>query len=389
MSSPLALLVILLIQGVLAIGVLRSFARVATMRRIRLSDQRAPFSISVLVPVLNEEQRLPAMLRALLTEARAVPEIREILIVDGGSTDQTRSVVESAMEQDPRLRFEDVSPVPLDVVGKAWGLLQGTARSSGDWLLTLDADSIVSPGLTRSLSAFAQAEHLDALSVATRQSCPGWLHSMLHPAFLATLVYRFGPPGYATRDPRRVMANGQCFFASRQALETSKALSASLASLSEDITMARTLAEAGYCVGFFEMDVVVDVQMYASAREVWTNWPRSLVMRDRHTMRATTLPFAQIFFLQALPLPMLLTALLLGLPHWFTAAQAGLLLFRLGLLAGIHGAYLRHSPTFWLSPLMDMPVFARLLHAQFQRKVAWRGRSYARGRDGTIKPMQK
>jgi dolichol-phosphate mannosyltransferase len=384
MGVYLLLLAVVTTQAALAVLVFREFLRVANMRRIPASTVPAPFSVSVIVPVLNEEQRLPAMLQALIAEAGTVPEIIEILIVDGGSTDTTRGVVMAAVALDPRVLFVDASPVPVTAVGKAWGLQQGAAVARGDWLLTLDADTIVAPGLTRALAAFVQREKIDALSVATRQLCAGWLQSMLHPAFLTTLVYRFGPPGYATRDARRVMANGQCFFAAKAALVDAHAIGSALSSLCEDITMARTLAKAGYAVGFYETDVPVVVQMYGSAREVWTNWPRSLVMRDRHAGFAAALPLAQVLLLQAAPLPLLALALIGGLPLWFVLVQALLLVCRLGVLAGVNGSYAGRAPSFWLSPLLDVPVALRLLAAQFQRRLVWRGRVYVRSRDGTI-----
>jgi dolichol-phosphate mannosyltransferase len=389
MAALLPLGLIAALQALLLIPLLRKFGRVLDQRRIPVSHAIAPFSMSIIVPVLNEEDRLPAMLGSLLAETKDVPEIVEILVVDGGSSDHTQAIVASFMALERRLAFVDVSPVPVDAVGKAWGLMQGAARARGDWLLTLDADTIVAPGLARSLASFAFLEHLDALSVATRQACPGWLQSMLHPAFLTTLVYRFGPPGFATDDPRRVMANGQCFFASKSALAASQALPAALASLCEDITIARTLASAGHAVGFFETDLPVEVQMYASAREVWANWPRSLVMRDQYADRRTAVPFAQILLLQAAPLPFLVGSLLMGFPAWFAMMQAMLLLFRLGVLFGVRGAYAVSSPTYWLSPLMDVPVSLRLVHAQFQRRLVWRGRVYARGRDGAIRAVEE
>lgn len=371
-------------QIALASLVFREFLRVASMRRIPASTAPVPFSVSVIVPVLNEERRLPAMLQALIAEASSVPDMIEILIVDGGSTDDTRGVVMAAVAQDSRVRFIDASPVPITAVGKAWGLLQGAAVARGDWLLTLDADTIVTPGLTRALAAFVHSEKIDALSVATRQLCSGWLQSMLHPAFLTTLVYRFGPPGYATRDVRRVMANGQCFFAARAALADAKAIESALASLCEDITIARTLAKAGYTVGFYETDVPVIVQMYGTAREVWANWPRSLVMRDRHAGLAAALPLAQVLLLQGAPLALLALALICGFPLWFLLVQGTLIICRMGVLIGINGSYAGRAGSFWLSPLLDAPVALRLLAAQFQRRLVWRGRVYIRSRDGII-----
>lgn len=384
MAISLLLVLVAIVQGGLATLVFREFLRAAGMRKIPLCATPAPFSISVIVPVLNEEARLPAMLQALMAEVRSVPEIVEILVVDGGSRDNTLGAVEAFVPLEPRLRFVDVSPVPISAVGKAWGLHQGAIMARGDWLLTLDADTIVSPGLTRALSAFVHAERIDALSVATRQVCAGWLQSMLHPAFLTTLVYRFGPPGYATSDARRVMANGQCFFAARAALAKSDAIGSALSSLCEDITIVRTLAKAGFAVGFYETDVPIQVQMYGTAREVWDNWPRSLVMRDQYASLAATLPLAKVALLQAAPLPLLLLGLVWGLPMWFLFVQAVLLMCRLGVLVGVHGSYISRGPGFWLSPLLDVPVALRLLVAQFQRRFSWRGRAYIRSRAGII-----
>jgi len=381
-----ALAIITLAQIILATGLLRQFRRAFAPKRIPQSQASPPFSVSILVPVLNEESRLPATLDAILAEASAVPELVDILIIDGGSSDGTARLVQSRFSRDPRLQWIDVSPVPADAVGKAWGLLQGTARARGDWVLTLDADTIIAPGLIRSLAAFVDREGLDALSVATRQASPGWLQSILHPAFLTTLVYRFGPPGYATSDPRRVMANGQCFFAARSALSRSDAIAASLSSLCEDITIVRTLARTGHRVGFFESSVPVTVQMYGSAAELWANWPRSLAMRDQFADRAAVArDMGSIIMLQAAPLPLLIGSLLLGLPIWFALAQAVLVMFRLGVLFGTNRAYSHHEPGYWLSPLADLPVTARLLHALGQRRLTWRGRAYERGRDGRIR----
>jgi len=384
MGIDLLLLVVVITQAALAVVVFRGFLRAASMRRIPASVEPAPFTVTVIVPVLNEEARLPSMLQALIAEARTVPEIAEILIVDGGSSDDTRGIVMTAAALDPRVTFVDASPVPITAVGKAWGLHHGAAAACGDWLLTLDADTIVTPGLTRALAAFVHTEKIDALSVATQQSCSGWLQSMLHPAFLTTLVYRFGPPGYTTRDARRVMANGQCFFAAKAALADANALGSALSSLCEDITIARTLTKAGYAVGFYETDVPVVVQMYGSAREVWDNWPRSLVMRDHHASRSPALPLAQVVLLQAAPLPLLVLAAIGGLPLWFLLVQAVLLVSRIGALTGVNCSYARRAASYWLSPLLDVPVAMRLLAAQFQRRLVWRGRVHVRSRNGTI-----
>jgi dolichol-phosphate mannosyltransferase len=260
----------------------------------------------------------------------------------------------------------------------------GLARASGAWVLTIDADCTVESGLTRSLASFAEKTDVVALSVATRQSAPGLLYAMLHPSLLTTLVYRFGPPGYKTTNPKDVLANGQCFFASKDALQASGALRSSLQSLCEDITIARTLASTGHRVGFFEAERSVRVEMYSSAAEAWKNWPRSLVMRDQYFDHSAVLQLARVCLVQAAPLPLAVLAAFSGFPAWFLLAQAVLLALRIGVLVGTRKAYIPRAGSFWLSPLLDLPVALRLIQVTFQRRFVWRGRAYVREDNGSV-----
>jgi dolichol-phosphate mannosyltransferase len=81
--------------------------------------QIAPATLAAIVPVLDEERRLGALLAAL---GRCGTELGEIVVVDGGSTDGTRAVARAAAERDPRVRFIDAAPVPPGWNGKAWNL---------------------------------------------------------------------------------------------------------------------------------------------------------------------------------------------------------------------------------------------------------------------------
>lgn len=383
----LALAALLAAQLALAVGLVRTFGRLARNAVIPASTEPGSVTVSIIIPVLDEESRILPCLEAVLAEADGTGEIVDILVVDGGSTDRTAAIVQDLSRTHERLVFVDASPVPEDAAGKAWGLFTGLSRARGEWVLTIDADTIVGPGLTRSLAAFVARTDVDALSVATRQSVRGPLHSLLHPAFLTTLVYRLGPPGFVTRDPRRVLANGQCFFAAKAALEESGAFRAALSSLCEDITIARTLARSGRAVGFFEAQVPVEVEMYSSAREVWANWPRSLAMRDRYSGPGSAFELARVFLVQAAPLPLTVVAVLAGLPLWFATGQAMLLAMRLGVLTGTRKGYSRVGPTFWLSPLADLPVAVRLLQMTLKRRFVWRGRAYLRDEDGMVRAV--
>lgn len=379
--NPL-LVLLALGQAALAARVFTRFVATTGGKRIARSEAPSRERVSVVLPVLDEERRLGGCLEAVIAQPE---EVAEILVVDGGSRDGTRAVVERFGARDPRVRFVDASPVPEAWTGKAWGLQAGLDHSgANEWVLCLDADVRVHPSLVRSLLAHAGRTGVEALSAATRQQLSGGLEAVLHPAFLATLVYRFGSPGGATSEPSRVQCNGQCFLVRRDALLRTGAFAASRGSLCEDVTQARQLAASGVAVGFYETDDLVEVAMYESWRETWRNWPRSLPMRDQHFGPREAVGLLELLAVQALPLPLLALALAAGAPPWFLALEALLASSRLGVLVGIGRAYLERPTSFWLSPLADLPAVLRVFQCALQRRHVWRGRAYVRARDGSF-----
>jgi dolichol-phosphate mannosyltransferase len=356
---------------------------------IEVSNKPSSERISVILPVLNEAGRIESALQSLIPQTE---EVQEILIVDGGSTDGTQSTVERFKAQDPRIRLLDASPVDRRWTGKVWGLHFGLQHSDPtcQWILCVDADVGASPALARALLAHAAKTSVSTFSVATRQRLSGKLEAFIHPAMLTTLVYRFGAPGTATRNVHKVQANGQCFLSRRDILLRSGAFKAARASLCEDITIARRLAESGETVGFYEtVDNLIDVRMYGSWREAWTNWPRSLPMRDQYFGWREALGLVGLLFFQALPLPALVVGLILGAPVRFLAFVGFLSALRIGVLFGVARAYPKRPWTYWLSPLCDLPVVLRIMQFALRRRHNWRGRTYIRRKGGVFEPLHE
>jgi dolichol-phosphate mannosyltransferase len=355
--------------------------------RIEACAQAQDGRISILLPVLNESERIETCLAGVM---RQTEEVSEILVIDSGSSDGTKDCIERYRRQDPRIRLLDASPVDARWTGKAWALNFGLQRSAGDcrWILCLDADVRIAPLLARSLLAHAQRTNVTSFSVATRQRLSGIIDALIHPALLTTLVYRFGAPGRATRNLHMVQANGQCFFSRREILIETEAFLRARASLCEDITAARRLAECGEQVGFYEAGGLVEVAMYRNWRETWRNWPRSLPMRDQYFGWREAAGLLGVLLLQAMPLPLFLYGAIAGAPRALVGTSAVLLLVRFGVLCGTAKAYVDRPWSYWLSPLCDLPAALRLLQSALRRRHTWRGRSYVRVKGGEFEPVQ-
>ncbi|MGD9669129.1 MAG: TIGR04283 family arsenosugar biosynthesis glycosyltransferase [Hyphomicrobiaceae bacterium] len=98
--------------------------------------------ISVVIPTLNAERHLAACLTALVPAA-VEGFVREVIVVDGGSTDRTTKIVDQAgadlLTTDP---------------GRGRQLLTGARRARQPWLLFLHADTVLAPDWDLEAAAF-------------------------------------------------------------------------------------------------------------------------------------------------------------------------------------------------------------------------------------------
>jgi dolichol-phosphate mannosyltransferase len=343
--------------------------------------------VSIVVPTLNEAERITPCLMGL---SRQSYEVREIIVVDSDSTDDTQGLVKTTAEKDPRFRLITDDPLPPGWVGRPWALHTGFLASSpkSEWFLGVDADTQPDPGLAASLVKKAETEGYDLISLSPRfiLKYPGEL--WLQPALLMTLVYRFGPTGTGSQTPERVMANGQCFLCRRSVLSKMEGYVSAQGSFCDDVTLARNIAAEGFKVGFLDGSLVLSVRMYEGMVETWQEWGRSLDLKDASPTFQVGSDLWLLSVTQGLPLLVLLGYLLFGLPISISMSakfllfglNLFLLLIRFALLLAIAPSYdfskAQASWLFLLSPLADPLAVLRIFLSAIKTPTKWRGRVY-------------
>jgi len=98
-----------------------------------------PAPLSIIIPALNAADQLPLCLAALMPGVEA-GLIREVVLVDGGSSDTTKAIADEA------------GAVMIDSApGRGLQLKTGAEAARGDWLLFLHADTALAPDWTEAV----------------------------------------------------------------------------------------------------------------------------------------------------------------------------------------------------------------------------------------------
>ncbi len=193
--------------------------------------------VTILVPARNEAGVIAETLRALGQATPGVP----VIVVDDGSSDATRDLAAASGLANLTI-IAGTSP-PSGWIGKLWALEQGIAHVATPWVLLLDADIQLAPGMLAALEAKAAGRQLVSVcaqpnwdSVAARWLLPVFVYffKLLYPFHLAN-----------RRGSRVAAAAGGVILVERAALFQAGGFVAWRGALIDDCTLAAHLKRAG------------------------------------------------------------------------------------------------------------------------------------------------
>ncbi|MFA5999782.1 MAG: glycosyltransferase [Candidatus Paceibacterota bacterium] len=120
--------------------------------------------VSVLIPAYNEGICIDKTLSSCLNQT--YPNL-ELIVINDGSTDDTLQVVNAFKEQNASyLQIRKINIKVIDQVnqGKAKALNSGKAEASGDFLITIDADSYLNAHAIEKIMVYFDKEDVGAVA---------------------------------------------------------------------------------------------------------------------------------------------------------------------------------------------------------------------------------
>jgi len=331
--------------------------------------------VGVVIAARDEEADLPATLDSLL--AQDYPAV-DIVVVDGGSTDGTRAVIEARA---PRVRRVAEPALPDGWVGKSWACWTGAQAVQGEWLWFLDADVRLAPGALRTVLAWAERERADLASVGVRVAMVGFWEKVVLPFFLQVAITYFRVPRTNRPGSRSAFANGQCWITPRAAYARVGGHAAVRSAVNEDVAIARRYRAEGLHLRVAWGPELGTTRMYRDRHEMFEGLLKNT--RDPEFSPVREVGFLAGFVgLFLLPLGVLPVGLLEGSGP--VAAVGAVLWCALFAKHVVFTRAVRGSPAYGLLYPVAVGFYIALFGTSLVRKlrkrpIAWKGRSYPTG----------
>jgi glycosyltransferase involved in cell wall biosynthesis len=320
-------------------------------------------TVSLLVPVRDEEQRLPETLPAIARQA-----VDELLILDDCSSDASAATARSITAGNKHARVIAGTPTPAGWTGKAWACQQLGEAATGELLIFCDADVVLTSQAVTAIGAELRRQGADLLSVFPRQRTRTLAEHLLIPLVDDVLLCFLPVPLLETGVTAAATANGSVLAFTRAAYLALGGFSAVHDAVIEDVAMARHVRRAGFRLGLVLGGQVVQTRMYTGYRAAIVGFGRGLLwVTGGSRPRLAALALWHVLVYTAPVVLVVLTRQRL----WAYALAAGAA-ERLIVEAKTGRRQWWQAGIAPFGPLAALPVIARAMG----RRQSWRGRAY-------------
>lgn len=232
--------------------------------------------ISLLIPARNEEKNISNILDSIISEDY---KNFEVIVLNDSSTDKTEDILKTYTEKDIRIKYISGENLPAEWLGKNWACYQLAKQAKGDYLLFLDADTIIEKGTINSALNYLKTNNLKLLSLFPDQLMftlgEKTTVPLMHNILLALL------PLVAIKNTKfssLAAANGQFMFFEAENYKTNQWHQLAKKEITEDIKIIRLMKSNGYKTMTLLGNNLVKCRMYQSLEEAINGFSKNLIL---------------------------------------------------------------------------------------------------------------
>lgn len=241
--------------------------------------------VSIILPTRDDAHRVGLTLSTLL--ATSYPSF-EVIVVDGGSGDGTREIVEALEGRaQSRIRLLQAVPAPADWPWRAWACWRGCREARGHLLLFTDTGTTHAPELLHRAVGALEAEGADLLTVYPRVIMEGFWERLVMPHVRLLLSARFPSAERVnrSRNPRDAVASYPFMLFRREAyveigghgvLREERSI--------EDLAIAQAVVASGRKLVLVHGEALLEIRVARRLGEITGGWTGAVPFATRSTV---------------------------------------------------------------------------------------------------------
>lgn len=234
-------------------------------------------TLSIIIPARNEEENLGRLLPSVREQEWTA---HEIIVVDDRSEDAT-----AALAREHGAMVVEGRPLPEGWYGKPWACTQGAEAASGDWLLFLDADTVLQPGGLRRIASLSRQRE------AVHSICPYHVvrkpYEQLSAFFNVIMLIGTNAFTWKGSEAREIGLFGQSLFLSRKQYEAVGGHEPVKREVLENFQLSRHFGAAGFRRQCYLGRGVISMRMFPDGwRQLVAGWSKGFLSGAASTPRS-------------------------------------------------------------------------------------------------------
>lgn len=334
-------------------------------------------TVSILVPARNEEETIAPCIESLLSQDYPC---YEICVLDDDSRDRTWQILTEIAERDQRLKICKGKPLPPGWMGKQWACHQLALKSSGEFKLFSDADTVHQPLMLKWAMAAMEKENADLITAWPRQDMGSTLEKLVMP-FSYWSMFTTLPLSLAYRNQHPILAagTGQFMLFRGSAYDKIGGFESVKRQVVDDVELCRNIRSKGLRWRILDGNHAYSVRQYRNYNELFEGFGKNLYPGFKSSIFVFVAIWLWLLLISWLPIVTLTLALLTdiisSLSIWLS------LISIMFLFATWFMAYSRFRLTMYYTAYYPVSILAMFLIAMrsmflhLQGKATWKGRN--------------
>ena len=229
--------------------------------------------LTILIPARNEARNIRRCIESIDISNNL---IKEIIVLDDNSEDQTWFILEDISKINPKLNIKKGAKKPNGWSGKSFACHQLSKFPSTEWILFIDADTELKKGAPEKLLSYSINNNVSMLSAWPQIEMKSISEKLLMP-LLNFIVFTTFPTIYAKKSnmPSLGLAHGACILFNKKIYEDISGHELVKDSLFEDTELAkkwRSNNQVSACINGLN---IINVRMYTNFKDIWLGFEKN------------------------------------------------------------------------------------------------------------------